>query len=149
MKVILRQDVVNLGDRGQIVNVARGYARNFLLPKGLAWGATPGNIRNIELQKHVWQAREIKVVEEAKAIADRLAKLDLVIAKKAGASDTLYGSVTNVEIADLLAKAGFDVDRRKIVLAEPIKALGEYAVPIKLHSQVTAEVKLKVAPEEA
>jgi len=149
MKVILRQDVVNLGDRGQIVNVARGYARNFLLPKGLAWDATPGNIRNIELQKHVWHAREIKLVDEARAIADRLGKLDLVIAKKAGTSETLYGSVTNVEIADLLAKNGFDIDRRRIVLAEPIKALGEYAVPIKLHSQVTAEVKLKVAAEEA
>ena len=148
MKVILRQEVVNLGERGQIVNVARGYARNFLLPKGLAWYATPGNIRNIELQKHVWQAREIKVVDEARAIAARLAELDLVIAKKAGATDTLYGSVTNVEIAELLAGKGFDIDRRKIVVEETIKTLGEHAVAVKLHAQVTAEIKLKVTAEE-
>jgi large subunit ribosomal protein L9 len=148
MKVVLRQDVVNLGDRGQIVNVARGYARNFLLPKGLAWYATPGNIRNIELQKHVWHAREIKAAEEAREIAARLAALDLVIAKKAGASETLYGSVTNVEIAEALAGKGFEIDRRKILVEEPIKTLGEHTVAIKLHTQVTAEIKLKVAAEE-
>jgi large subunit ribosomal protein L9 len=148
VKVILRQDVVNLGDRGQIINVARGYARNFLLPKGLAWEATPGNIRTIELKKRVWEARENKEVEEASELSKRLAGLELVVHKKAGESETLYGSVTTSEIAELLGQQDFELDRRKIQLDEPIKALGEFKVPVKLHPKVTAEIKVKVSAEE-
>lgn len=147
MKVILREDVHNLGERGEIVNVAAGYARNFLLPKKLAMEATPGNIRTLELQKSVWEARELKEVDEAREFGNRLAAVELSVAKKAGESDTLYGSVTTTEIAELLASKGFEIDRRKIQLDEPIKSLGEFNVPVKLHRQVTAEVKLKVVAE--
>ena len=147
MKVILRDHVTNLGERGEIVNVARGYARNYLVPKGLAFEATPGNIRTIELQKKVWEAREVKVVEEAQAFADRLSAVELSVTKKAGESETLYGSVTNAEIADLLSAKGIEIDRRKIHLEEPIKSVGEYTIPVKIHPKVTAEIKLKVAPE--
>lgn len=147
MKVILRRDVDNLGERGQVVNVAAGYARNYLVPKGFAMAATPGNIRSLELEKNVWEAREVKEVGEAQAFADRLAAVELTIAKKAGESETLYGSVTTSEIGEMLATKGFEVDRRKIQLGEPIKALGEYTIPVKLHRQVTAEIKLNVVAE--
>jgi large subunit ribosomal protein L9 len=147
VKVILRQDVPSLGERGRIVNVAAGYARNYLLPKGLAWEATPGNIRTLELQRKAWQVRDLKAMEEARAVAERIGALQLEVAKKAGESATLYGSVTASEIADLLAARGYEVDRRKVVLEEPIKTLGEFTVPVKLHSKVTAEVKVRVVAE--
>jgi len=147
VKVILRDHVANLGERGEIVNVARGYARNFLVPKGLAFEATAGNIRTIALQKKVWEAREVKLVEEAQAFAARLSAVELAVTKKAGESETLYGSVTNAEIAELLAAKGIEIDRRKIHLEEPIKSLGEFTIPVKIHPKVTAEIKLKVAAE--
>jgi len=147
VKLILRDHVTNLGERGEIVNVARGYARNYLVPKGLAFEATPGNIRTIELQKKVWEAREVKVVEEAQEFAARLSAVELSVTKKAGESETLYGSVTNAEIAELLSAKGIEIDRRKIHLEEPIKSLGEFTIPVKIHPKVTAEIKLKVAPE--
>jgi large subunit ribosomal protein L9 len=147
VKVILRDHVTNLGERGEIVNVARGYARNYLVPKGLAFEATSGNIRTIELQKKVWEAREVKVVEEAQEFAARLSAVELSVTKKAGESETLYGSVTNAEIAELLSAKGIEIDRRKIHLEEPIKSLGEFTIPVKIHPKVTAEIKLKVAPE--
>jgi len=147
VKLILRDHVTNLGERGEIVNVARGYARNYLVPKGLAFEATPGNIRTIELQKKVWEAREVKVVEEAQAFAARLSAVELSVTKKAGESETLYGSVTNAEIAELLSAKGIEIERRKIHLEEPIKSLGEFTIPVKIHPKVTAEIKLKVAPE--
>ena len=147
MKVILRRDVDNLGERGQVVNVASGYARNYLVPKGLAMAATPGNIQSIDFEKRVWEVREVKEVGEARAFGDRLAAVELTIAKKAGENETLYGSVTTSEIGEMLAAKGFEVDRRKIQLDEPIKALGEYAIHVKLHRQVTAEIKLQVVAE--
>lgn len=147
MKLILRDHVTNLGERGEIVNVAPGYARNYLVPKGLAFEATPGNIRTIELQKKVWEAREVKVVEEAQAFAARLSAVELSVTKKAGESETLYGSVTNAEIAELLSAKGIEIDRRKIHLEEPIKSVGDFTIPVKIHPKVTAEIKLKVAPE--
>jgi len=147
VKLILRDHVTNLGERGEIVNVARGYARNYLVPKGLAFEATPGNIRMIELQKKVWEAREVKVVSEAQAFARRLAAVELSVTKKSGESETLYGSVTKAEIAELLAAKGIEIDRRKIHLEEPIKSLGEFTIPVKIHPKVTAEIKLKVVPE--
>jgi large subunit ribosomal protein L9 len=148
VKVILREDVEKLGERGQVVNVASGYARNFLLPKGLAMAATPGNLKTLELQRKIWEAKEIHEVEEARAFADRIEGEAFAVVKKAGESETLYGSVTSSEIAELLAAKGFEVDRKKIQLDEPIKKLGEFSVPLKLHRQVTAEIKLKVLPED-
>jgi large subunit ribosomal protein L9 len=147
VKVVLRQDVENLGDRGDVVTVAPGYARNYLLPKGIALEATPGNLKSIEMRRKVWAAREAKEVEDAKAFAARLAEVELTIAKKAGERGTLYGSVTNTEIADLLVAKGLEVDRRKIVIDDPIKTLGTATVNVKLHKQVTGTVKLVVEAE--
>lgn len=147
MKVVLRQDVENLGDRGEVVTVAPGYARNYLLPKGIALEATPGNLKNIEMRRKVWTAREAKEVEEARTFAARLEAVDLVIKKKAGESETLYGSVTNTEISELLLAKGLEVDRRKIVIEDPIKSLGTFDVTVKLHKQVTGTMKLVVEAE--
>lgn len=149
MKVVLREHVDHLGDRGQIVSVARGYARNYLLPKGLALEATPGNLQMLEHQRRVWVAREAKEAVEARRVAERLSAMQLSITKKAGESGTLYGSVTSSEIAALLASKGVEVDRRRIALVEPIRVLGTHEVPVKLHREVTAHVKLEVVAEEA
>jgi len=148
MKIVLRQDVEHLGDRGEVVTVADGYARNYLLPKKLALKATPGNMKNIDSQKRVWAAREARDVDAAQAVANRIAALDLSITKKAGESETLYGSVTATEIAELMASKGVEIDRRKIVMNEPIKSLGEFTIAVRLHKSVTGEVKLRVAAEE-
>jgi len=147
VKVVLRQDVEHLGERGQIVSVSTGFARNYLLPKKLAMEATPGNLRTFELQKRVWVAREAREVDEARAFAARLGSARVTVSKKAGESDALYGSVTSSEIADLLAARGFEVDRRKIQLGEPIKTLGTFEVPVKIHRQVTAKVTVEVVAE--
>ena len=147
MKVVLRQDVDHLGERGQVVSVAAGFARNFLLPKKLALEATPGNLRTFELHKKVWVARESREVGDAQALATRLAQVRLSVTKKAGEHETLYGSVTNVEIAELLAQEGFEIDRRKILLDEPIKTLGEHTIRVKIHRQVVASIPLQVVAE--
>ena len=147
MKVILCEHVDNLGERGQIVNVAPGHARNFLVPKGMAMAASPGNLKMVEQRKRAWQRKEGHEVTAAEAVAAKLAALELQISKKAGESDTLYGSVTNAEIAELLAAKGFAVDRRKLQIAETIKSLGEHTIAIKLHPQVTAQIKLQVVAE--
>ena len=147
MKVVLSQDVENLGERGHIVNVAEGFARNYLLPKKLALEATPGNLRTLALHKKVWAARDTRELGEAQAFAARLGQVQLAVTKKAGEHDMLYGSVTNAEIAELLAKEGFEVDRRKIHLDQPIKTLGSHRVHVKIHRQVTAEVSLQVVAE--
>jgi large subunit ribosomal protein L9 len=149
VKVVLRQDVDNLGDRGQIVNVAPGFARNFLFPKRLALEATPGNLRSVELQKKVWAVREKREAEDARGVAAHMAGIKVVISKKAGENDTLYGSVTTQEIADLLKAQGVTVDRRKIHLAVPIKTLGTFEVPVKIHRQVVAPIVVQVVAETA
>ena len=149
MKIILREPVDHLGERGEIVSVAAGYARNYLLPKGLAYAATPGNLKQINLQRKVWAARDHKEVSAAETLAARIGSLALSITMKAGESGTLYGSVTNSDIAELLAAQGVEVDRRRIVLDEPIKTLGERDVQVRLHSKVTAQVKLQVIAEES
>lgn len=148
MKVVLREHVDHLGDRGEIVAVAPGYARNYLLPKGLALEATPGNMKVVENQRKFWEVKEAKEIADAQAIATRLGELEIWVKKKAGEAGTLYGSVTNTEIADLLEAKGVDVDRRRIVLDEPIKSLGTFEVGIKLHRHVTAQVKVQVEAEE-
>lgn len=147
MKVVLRQDVDHLGARGQVVEVAAGFARNYLLPKGLALEATPGNLKTLELRSKAWAAREERHVEQAREVASRLSAVRLTVAKKAGEHDTLYGSVTAAEIAERLAALGFQVDRRRIQLPEPIKSLGTYSVPVRIHREVVAEVAVEVIAE--
>ena len=147
MKIILREHVEHLGDRGDEVNVAPGYARNFLLPKGLAYRAGEGSAKQIEDQRRAWATREERSEKGAQAFAAQLAALELSVRRRAGDGGTLYGSVTNGDIAELLAEAGHTVERRKIQLKEPIKSLGDFDLAIKLHRNVTASVNLAVLTE--
>jgi large subunit ribosomal protein L9 len=147
MDVILREHVDNLGRRGEIVKVADGYARNYLLPRKLALLATEGNKKQIEREKVKFDAKEAEEQKVAQAMAERIASVEVEIARRVGETDALFGSVTSSDIADALAKKGFDLDRRKLVLQEPIKKLGEFSVPVKLHRDVTAQVKVRVVAE--
>jgi large subunit ribosomal protein L9 len=149
MEVILRQHVDNLGERGQIVKVADGYARNYLLPRKLALPATEGNRRHVERERKIMETREAEEKGQAEAIATRLAAVDITIARRVGETDQLYGSVTASDIADYLKTHGFEVDRRRIVLPDPIKTIGEHNIPLKLHRQVTVPLKVKVVKEGA
>ena len=148
MEIILRDHVDNLGKRGEVVKVADGYARNYLLPRKLALPATDANKKWIERERKIAEARDQEERGAAEAIATRLTALDLSVARRVGENDQLYGSVTNADIADLLKAKGFDIDRRKILLPDPLKALGETSVPIKLHRDVTAQVRVAVVKEE-
>jgi large subunit ribosomal protein L9 len=147
MEVILRDHVDNLGRRGEIVKVADGYARNYLLPRKLALLATEGNKKQVERERAKFEAKEADERKVVEAVAGRLTNVELVIARRVGETEALYGSVTAADIADGLAAKGFDIDRRKLQLAEPIKKIGEFDVPVKLHRDVTAKVKVKVVPE--
>ena len=149
MEVILREHVDNLGRRGEVVKVADGYARNYLLPRKLALLVTDGNKKTIEREKVKFDVKEAEEQKVAQAVADRMATVEIEIARKVGETDALFGSVTNADIAEALAAKGFDIDRRKLHLAEPIKKLGDYDVPLKLHRDVTATVKVKVVAEGA
>jgi large subunit ribosomal protein L9 len=148
MKVILREHVDNLGERGEIVSVAKGYARNFLLPKKLAFEATEGNLKQLEHRRKIWAEHDAQEQKEAEALAARLAGVELSCTKKAGESGTLYGSVTSAEVAELLAAQGVELDRKRVLLAEPIKALGSYEIKIKVHRKVEGRIKLDVVAEE-
>ena len=148
MEVILREHVDNLGRRGQVVKVAPGYARNYLLPRKLALAVTPGNRRIVESERQKAEAREVEERQQAEAFATRIGQLELSIARRVGETDHLYGSVTTADLAEALAVKGLDVDRRKIQLDEPIKTLGEFSVPVKLHRDVTAALKVAVVKEE-
>jgi large subunit ribosomal protein L9 len=147
MEVILREHVDNLGRRGEIVKVADGYARNYLLPRKLALLATEGNKKQIEREKVKFDAKEAEEQKVAQAMAERLNSVDVEISRKVGETDALYGSVTSSDIAEALAKKGFELDRRKLVLQEPIKKLGEFSIPVKLHRDVSATIKLHVVAE--
>jgi len=147
MEIILRDHVDNVGKRGDIVKVANGYARNYLLPRNLALPATEANKQRIQRERKIVEAREGEERVAAEALAERLVALDLQIARRVGDNDTLYGSVTNSDIADLLKEKGFDIDRRKILLPDAIRALGESLVPVKLHRDVTAQLKVSVVKE--
>ena len=147
MDVILREHVDNLGRRGEIVKVADGYARNYLLPRKLALLVTEGNKKQIERERQKFVAREVEDQKVAEAMAERLGVLEITIARKVGETEALYGSVTTSDVAEALASKGFDVDRRKIQLQEPIKKLGAYDVPIKLHRDVTTKIKVRVIAE--
>ena len=147
MEVILREHVDNLGRRGDIVKVTPGYARNYLLPRKLALAVTDNNKRQIEREKKLAEARDMEEKSAAEAVAGRIAALDIEIARRVGENDTLYGSVTSADIAQALKDKGFEIDKRKIVLADPLKALGETTVPVKIHRDVTAQVRVKVVAE--
>ena len=149
MEVILREHVDNLGKRGEIVKVADGYARNYLLPRKLALPATEGNRKHVERERKKMEVRESEEKSSAEAIASRLGLIDISITRRVGDTEQLYGSVTSADIVDFLKAKGFDVDRRKLILPEPIKALGEYDVPLKLHREVTVPLKVKVVKEGA
>ena len=147
MEVILREHVEHLGRRGDVVKVAEGYARNFLLPRKLALAVTENNKRQIEREKKLAEARDMEEKSQAEAIAQRLTQLDVEIPRRVGEHDTLYGSVTSQDIAQVLKDKGFDIDKRKIALAEPLKALGESMVPVKIHRDVTAQIRVKVVAQ--
>jgi large subunit ribosomal protein L9 len=148
MEVILREHIDNLGRRGDVVKVADGYARNYLLPRKLALLATAGNKKHIERERRIFEAREAEEKQAAEALAAKLAAVEIGIARKVGETDALYGSVTSADIAEQLAAKGFEIDKRKIQLHEAIKQLGEFDVPIKLHREVTAHVKVRVVAED-
>jgi large subunit ribosomal protein L9 len=147
MKLILREDVYNLGKGGELVEVKAGYGRNFLIPRGLAVLANPKNIREVEHQKAVAAAKAAKLKASAEAVAKRLSETPVTLRRKVGEQDKLYGSVTAMDVAEALAARGLDIDRRSIDLAEPIKALGDFEVGVKLHSEVVGKVKVKVEAE--
>jgi large subunit ribosomal protein L9 len=147
MEVILREHVDHLGRRGDLVKVADGYARNYLLPRKLALLATQGNKKQIERERVKFDMKELEEQKVAQAVADRMAGIEIEIARKVGETEALYGSVTSGDIADALAAKGFELDRRKLQLAEPIKKLGEYSIPVKLHRDVTTQLKVRVVGE--
>ncbi len=149
MEVILRQHVDNLGERGQIVKVADGYARNYLLPRKMALPATEGNKRHVERERRIMETREAEEKGQAEVLASRLSAVEISIARRVGDTEQLYGSVTAADIAEYLKAKGFEVDRRRLVLADPIKTLGEHGVPLKLHRNVTVPLKVKVVREGA
>ena len=149
VKLILREDVSNLGDAGDLVSVKVGYARNFLLAQGKAILATESKIKELEHNKRVVEAMLVKELKDLEALRDRLQSLALEVVAKAGDEGKLFGSVTTAQVAQLLSEKGFEIDRRKIALAEPIKQVGDHVVPVRIRRELVAEVKLKVTPEEA
>lgn len=147
MEVILRTHVEKLGNRGEIVKVADGYARNYLLPRKLALVATEGNKKHVERERKIVEQREAEERSVADAIAARLAGVELVFPRRVGETEHLYGSVTSSDIADALKDKGFEVDRRKLILPEALKTLGEHSVNLKLHRDVTVTLKVQVTKE--
>ena len=148
MEVILREDIEKLGNRGEAVKVADGYARNFLLPKRLAVPATTANKKIIEQERQAHVRREAKEKGEAEDLSKLLSGVSVTIAQKAGDTEQLFGSVTAKDIAEALEKQNFNIERRRIHLDEPIKQLGQYKVAVKLHRDVTAEIEVNVVKEE-
>ena len=147
MEVILREHVENVGRRGEIVKVADGYARNYLLPRKLALPVTAGNRKHVERERVKFDAREAEEKHAAEAVAARLAAAEVSIARRVGETDALYGSVTTADIADALKAQGIEIDRRKLQLADPIKRIGEFEIPVKLHREVATTLKVKVVSE--
>jgi large subunit ribosomal protein L9 len=148
MQIILQEDVEKLGNRGQIVTVAEGYARNFLLPRKLALEATPSNMKRLEKMRAAFAKKEATEKGSAQTLADLLNMVTLTISRKAGENDQLFGSVTSADIAESLGAQGYTIEKRKIALADPIKTVGEYQIPIKLFREISASVKLTVKKEE-
>ncbi len=148
MEIILKDDVAKLGRKGDVVKVADGFARNYLLPRKLAILATPGNRNNIEQMRAAAGRKQERDLASAQELAAKLNALHLVFARRAGEKDTLFGSVTSMDIGEELARQGFELDRRKIALPEPIKALGAVKVQVHLQQGVTAELQVEVKREE-
>ncbi|HWF38417.1 MAG TPA: 50S ribosomal protein L9 [Candidatus Acidoferrales bacterium] len=147
MQIILQEDVEKLGTRGQLVDVAEGYARNYLLPRKLGLEANAGNMKRLEKMRAAFAKKEATEKEAASTLAGLLANVSVELSRKAGESEQLFGSVTSADIAEVLAAKGFMIDKRKIVLAEPIKTVGEFDVPVKLHREVSATIKVTVRKE--
>ncbi|MBI5070059.1 MAG: 50S ribosomal protein L9 [Deltaproteobacteria bacterium] len=147
MKVILREDVDNLGKGGELVEVRPGYGRNFLIPRGLAVLANAKNVRELEHQKKVAEAKAAKLKQSAEAVAKRLAETPISLTRKVGEQDKLYGSVTALDVVEALAARGLQIDRRSVDLAEPLKTVGDHEVPVKLHREVIGKVKVKIEAE--
>ena len=149
MEVILKEDVAKLGSRGDVVKVAEGYGRNYLLPRKLAIQATEGNKKVIEQMKAAAVRRSAKEKAQAEELAKQFDGVSVSFSRRAGEHDQLFGSVTSSDVADALEKKGFNVDRRKIQLHEPLRTLGEFTVPIKLHKDVTTHLKVVIEKEAA
>ncbi len=149
MELILIDDVFHLGRRGDLVRVASGYGRNYLLPKRLAVVATPGNLKMIEQQKLAQVKREAKNQEEAGILAEELNQLHLILSRKVGDTGALFGSVTTKDLSDLMHANGVEFDRRKILLEQPIKSIGNYDIELRPHPEVEAKILVSVVPEEA
>ena len=147
MEVILREHVEHLGNRGEIVKVSAGYARNYLLPRNLALLVTEGNKRHVERERTKFEAKESEERGAAEAVAQRMVNIEIVIARKVGETEALFGSVTSADIAEALGAKGFALDRRKLQLRDAIKKVGEYDVAVKLHRDVTTQIKVKVVAE--
>jgi large subunit ribosomal protein L9 len=147
MKVILKEDVKSLGNAGSVVTVADGYARNYLIPKNLGVEANTKNIKALDFEKKKIEEHVKKVRNAAQGLADKLASLTLTLSAKAGEEEKLFGSITTMDIAEALKKEGFDIDKRKIMLEEPIKRLGTFTAGIKLHPDVTPQVTINVVAE--
>ena len=147
MKVILRKEVKNLGKIGDIVKVADGYARNFLFPQGLAMEAVANSLKLLEQEKKSEAARDKRKLQEAETVAEKIEQISCTIVRQAGENDKLFGSVTAMDVANRLKDEEIIIDKKNVLLDEPIKALGIYTVPIKLHTQVTANLKIWVVKE--
>jgi large subunit ribosomal protein L9 len=148
MEVLLREDVDHLGGRGEVVKVKAGYGRNFLLPRGLAVQATPSNVKQIEQQRKALLKKETALKAIAEQQSQLITSVSLEFARKVGEHGVLFGSVTSMDIAEALAAKGYEIDRKRIVLKDPIKEVGEYEVPVKLHREVTTHLKVVVKSEE-
>ncbi|OFX19199.1 MAG: 50S ribosomal protein L9 [Anaeromyxobacter sp. RBG_16_69_14] len=147
MKLILREDVEHLGKGGELVEVKPGYGRNYLLPRGLAVAANPKNVRELDHQRKIAEAKATKLKASAEAVSRRLADTPVTLKRKVGEQDKLYGSVTALDIVEALAARGLNLDRRTIDLAEPLKTVGDFEVPVKLHREVIGKAKVKVEAE--
>ena len=148
MKVILTENIADLGEIGQVVNVAPGYARNYLLPKGIALEATGRNVRELEHEVRVLDQKREKVRQEMMSLAEKLNQVSIVMQRKVAEEDKLYGSVSASDIAAALAEKGFDIQRKDLILDQPIKQVGEFMVPVRVHAQISANIRLVVQKEE-
>lgn len=148
MQIILQEDVDKLGNRGEVVSVAEGYARNFLLPRKMALEATAGNMKRLEKMRSAFAKKEGVERGDAQTLAGLLAEVSLEVKRKSGENDQLFGSVTSADISEALTAKGFTIDKKKITLAEPIKTIGEFEVPVRLHREISATVKLAVKKDE-
>ena len=148
MEIILRTHVEHLGRRGEIVKVANGYARNYLLPRKLALLATDGNKRHVERERRIVEGREAEEKAQAETLAATLGAVEIVLTRRVGETEQLYGSVTAADIADYLREKGFEIDKRKLILPEPLKTIGEHTVPLKLHREVSVPLRVQIAREQ-